>query len=201
MRLRPWFYNTLYRLNMAPWDKEVRPILQELVESGRLTPDEFPSAVDLGCGTGAEAVYLATQGFRPVAGVDFSPVAVKRAQARARAAGVEEHCTFLRADLGKSPVPGLAGQYDLVCDFGALNDMVGEARQAVAGTIRSLTRPGGKALLWCFQADRESLPAPARMTPMIAPGEEKELFGDSFDIEYLPTRPRTVMLLMTRRSA
>ncbi|MGA8116121.1 MAG: class I SAM-dependent methyltransferase [Actinocatenispora sp.] len=201
MRFRPWFYNTLYRLNMAPWDKEVRPVLKELVESGRLSPKEFPSAVDLGCGTGAEAVYLATQGFGPVRGVDFSPVAVRRGQARAEAAGVADRCEFLRADLSATPVPGLADQYDLVCDFGALNDMVGEARQAVATTIRNLTRPGGKALLWAFQADRASLPAPARMTPMIAPGEEKELFGESFDIEYLETRPRTAMLLMTRRTA
>ncbi len=201
MRLRPWFYNALYRMNLAPWDKEVRPVLKELVSSGRLSPAELPTAVDLGCGTGAEAVYLAAQGFGPVLGVDFSPVAVRRGQARARAAGVGERCQFLRADLTAATVPGLADQYDLVCDFGALNDTVGAQRVAVAELIRRITRPGGKVLLWCFQADKAELPAPARMTPMIAPGEEKELFAETFDIEYLPTRPRSAMLLMTRRSA
>ncbi len=201
MRLRPWFYNMLYRMNVAPWDKEVRPVLKELIADGRLSPAELPTAVDLGCGTGAEAVYLASQGFGPVVGVDFSPVAVRRAQARARSAGVEQSCSFLRADLTATSVPGLADSYDLVCDFGALNDIEGAGRLALAATISRITRPGGKALLWCFQADKAELPKPARMTPMIAPGEEKELFAETFDIEYLPTRPRSAMLLMTRRSA
>ncbi|MFF5173719.1 class I SAM-dependent methyltransferase [Micromonospora sp. NPDC000089] len=199
MRLRPWFYNTLYRLNLAPWDKEVRPQLTELVESGRLNPGELPRALDLGCGTGAEAVYLARQGFAPVVGVDFSPVALRRARARAAAAGVGDRCTFTEADLGAGPVPGLADSYDLICDFGALNDTEGEARAAVARAIHRLSRPGGKVLIWCFQGDKNELKGGAKMAPMIAPGEEKELFGDAFDLEYLPTRPRTLLLLMTRR--
>ncbi|MGQ0841977.1 class I SAM-dependent methyltransferase [Actinokineospora sp.] len=201
MRLRPWFYNTLYRLKMAPWDKEVRPVLVELVETGRLDPTEIRAAVDLGCGTGAEVVYLAAQGFQRVDGVDFSPVAIRQARARAKAAGVGDRCGFHRADLTAATVPGLAPGYDLVCDFGALNDTVGEARLAVAALITRLCKPGGRALLWAFQGDKAELPAAARMAPMIAPGEEKELFGETFDIEYLPTRPRTAMLLMTRRQS
>ncbi|MFC4149879.1 class I SAM-dependent methyltransferase [Micromonospora mangrovi] len=199
MRLRPGFYNTLYRFNLAPWDKEVRPQLTELVESGRLTPTELPRALDLGCGTGAEAVYLARQGFGPVVGVDFSPVALRRARARAKAAGVADRCTFTEADITAGPIPGLADSYDLICDFGALNDTEGEQRQAVARAIHRLSRPGGRVLLWCFQGDKSALKGGAKMAPMIAPSEEKELFGDAFDLEYLPTRPRTVMLLMTRR--
>ena len=35
MRLPPLFYDVLYQLNAAPWDKVVRPVLVELVESGR----------------------------------------------------------------------------------------------------------------------------------------------------------------------
>lgn len=199
MRLRPWFYDTLYRFHLAPWDKEVRPQLTELVESGRLTPAEYPAALDLGCGTGAEAVYLARQGFGPVLGVDFSPVALRRARARASAAGVADRCAFTRADITAGPIPGTRDRYDLICDFGALNDTEGEQRLAVARAIHRLSRPGGKVLLWCFQGDKEQLKGGAKLAPMIAPGEEKELFGDAFDIEYLPTRPRTVLLLMTRR--
>ncbi|SCL14692.1 Methyltransferase domain-containing protein [Micromonospora nigra] len=199
MRLRPWFYNTLYRFNVAPWDKEVRPQLTELVESGRLTPAEYPAALDLGCGTGAEAVYLARQGFGPVLGVDFSPVAVRRARARASAAGVADRCTFTEADITAGPIPGTRDQYDLICDFGALNDTEGEQRLAVARAIHRLTRPGSAVLVWCFQGDKEQLKGGAKMAPMLAPAEEKELFADAFELEYLPTRPRTLMLLMTRR--
>ncbi|HEY0700550.1 MAG TPA: class I SAM-dependent methyltransferase, partial [Micromonospora sp.] len=100
MRLRPWFYNTLYRFNIAPWDnKEVRPQLYDLVSQGRLTPKELPTVLDLGCGTGAEAVFLAMKGFRPVVGVDFSAVALRRARARAEAAAVADRCSFLQADV------------------------------------------------------------------------------------------------------
>lgn len=199
MRLRPWFYNTLYRFNVAPWDKEVRPTLVELVDTGRLDPARYPSVIDLGCGTGAEVVYLASKGFAPVVGVDFSPVALRRARARAHAAGVAERCAFHQADLTADAVPGTDRQYDLVCDFGATDDNQGADRRTVAALIGRITRPGGKVLSWCFQADKATLPAPARMTPMLAPGEEKELFADLFDIEYLPSRPRTAMFLMTRK--
>lgn len=199
MRLRPWFYNTLYRFHLAPWDKEVRPQLVDLVESGRLRPEELPRVLDLGCGTGAESVYLAGKGFGPVVGVDFSPVALRRARARARSAGVADRCTFTQADVTAGPIPGLADSYDLICEFGMLDDTVGEERLAVARAIHRLSRPGGKVLLWAFQADKSQLSGSAKLTPMLAPGEEKELFGDAFDLEYLPTRPRTLMLLMTRR--
>ncbi|HEY0696445.1 MAG TPA: methyltransferase domain-containing protein [Micromonospora sp.] len=199
MRLRPGFYNFLYRLNMAPWDKEVRPHLVELVESGQLNPKEYPRALDLGCGTGAEAVYLARQGFGPVLGVDFSPVALRKARARAQAAGVSDRCQFSQADITAGPIPGASDEYDLICDFGALNDTEGEQRLAVARAIHRLSRPGSKVMIFCFQGDKTQLSGAAKMAPMIAPGEEKELFGEAFDIEYLPTRPRTVMLLMTRR--
>ncbi|MEO3777941.1 class I SAM-dependent methyltransferase [Micromonospora sp. B11E3] len=199
MRLRPWFYNTLYRFNAAPWDKEVRPQLVELVEAGRLTPTELPRVLDLGCGTGAESVYLAGRGFGPVVGVDFSAVGLRRARARAEAAGVTDRCTFVQADVTAGPIPGLADSYDLICEFGMLDDTQGEERLAVARAIHRLSRPGGKVLLWAFQADKEQLKGGAKMAPMIAPGEERELFGEAFELEYLPTRPRTLMLLMTRR--
>jgi SAM-dependent methyltransferase len=199
MQLRPWFYNLLYRLHAAPWDKQVRQVLVELVESGRLDPASLPTVLDLGCGTGAESAYLASHGFSRVDGVDFSPVAIRQARRRAEAAGVTGRCHFHQADLTAGPPSGLAARYDLICDFGTVDDLAGSQRQAAAALITRLCRPGGKVLEFAFQADKAELSRPARLTPMFAPGEEKELYSGAFDIEYLPTRPRTVMLLMTRR--
>ncbi|MGH7320729.1 MAG: class I SAM-dependent methyltransferase [Candidatus Rokuibacteriota bacterium] len=54
----------------------------ELVASGRLSPQAFRRAIDLGCGSGANAIFLAEHGF-DVSGVDFSPVALRKAQAKA----------------------------------------------------------------------------------------------------------------------
>lgn len=64
--------------------------LTEVVPPGR--------ALDAGCGTGADAVWLAAQGWR-VTGVDVAPTALAHADARARAAGVADRVTWVAADL------------------------------------------------------------------------------------------------------
>lgn len=64
-------------------------------EVAELTPG---TALDAGCGAGAEAVWLATRGWR-VTGADIATEALERAAERAAAAGVSEHVTWTRADL------------------------------------------------------------------------------------------------------
>jgi 2-polyprenyl-3-methyl-5-hydroxy-6-metoxy-1,4-benzoquinol methylase len=63
--------------------------------------DRFPisgTALDLACGQGSGAVWLARRGL-DVWGVDVSPVAIAQAQARARLSGVADRCRFDVADL------------------------------------------------------------------------------------------------------
>ena len=82
MRIDSLFYRLAYRFGRPRLDStEPRPDLIELVRHrppGR--------ALDLGCGTGASARYLAGQGWDAV-GVDFSPEAIAVARSRAAAAG------------------------------------------------------------------------------------------------------------------
>ena len=82
-----WFHDLVYRFG-APWELGVRDELRTLVEDGRLTAEPGDTAVDLGCGTGAMTVYLAQHGW-VTTGIDFSPVATRKAAERARTAGVE----------------------------------------------------------------------------------------------------------------
>ena len=77
------FYELGYRYFHMPWDGGPRQELVELVESGRISPSR---AIDLGCGTGSNAVFLAQRGF-DVTGVDYSSAAIEKARERARAAG------------------------------------------------------------------------------------------------------------------
>ena len=65
------FYHLGYRWFRMPWEVGPREELMTLVDQRRLRPGR---AVDLGCGTGANTVYLARRGF-DVTGIDFAPAA------------------------------------------------------------------------------------------------------------------------------
>lgn len=201
------FYDLMYRLG-APWDAVgVRPELRRLLDSGEVDPARYPRVVDLGCGTGANAVYLAERGFRAT-GLDFSTVALRKARLRAADACVSSRCRFVEADLTAHTLPQADGPFDLLLDFGSIDDLAPSARPDAARLVASLSRPGSKFLFWCFYARRESLPrisfvGPSRLGPRIEPGEEDDLFGADFDIEpfVVTGLPNTACFLLTRRAA
>lgn len=177
-------YDWAYRL-WAPWDAVgVRSDLVDLLEGGAVTPDRYPRAIDLGCGTGANVVHLAACGFEAW-GVDFSEVAIRKANERAARAGVDAH--FVVADLTSDSTPGLAGSFDFLIDFGTLDDLRGPDRMAMADTATRLSRSGSKFLEFCFYGATEELPAfsfkgTSRMSH-IAPGEMEDLFGADWTLE------------------
>lgn len=87
-----------------PWSTEPDPALIELV--GSVVPGK---ALDLGCGPGRNAVWLATQNW-DVTGVDASGVGLAQARERAADAGVS--LTLVKADLLAYRPP--TAQFDLV---------------------------------------------------------------------------------------
>jgi len=199
-------YDFLYRRG-APWEGGPREELVHLVESGRFGRGTGSRAIDLGCGSGANVVFLAEHGF-DATGVDFSPVALAKARAAAAARGLTDRARFVEVDLTRPSLPGVEGLFDLVVDYGTLDDFKAAKRVAVARHPARLTRPGGFFLLWCFYAARSDLPLisfrdPSKLSGAISPGEEKALFGEDFDIERLtspPTESPFACFLMTRRA-
>ena len=76
-------------LEEIPWNIETAPdALVELVESGRVKPCK---TIDLGCGTGNYAIYLASIGF-DVTGIDISQTAIEIARENAEKKDVK--CNF-----------------------------------------------------------------------------------------------------------
>ena len=205
--MRRSLYDFLYRVG-APWDGPPRAELVRLVESGALTPSRLPPgrALDLGCGTGANLRYLASHGFEAT-GVDYSPVALRVARQRALSDSAGCSIRLVEGDLTTPAIPGVEGPYDLLLDFGTLDDLDPAGRRAMARLVADLARPGAAFLFWCFWArptdlPRISLSGPSRMVPVIEPGEEARLFGDAFAIERLPEPEpvtHTACFLMTRR--
>ena len=205
--MRRSVYDLLYRIG-APWDGPPRAELVRLVESGVLTPARLAPgrALDLGCGTGANLRYLARHGFEST-GVDFSRVALRVARQLAEAEATGTVIRLVEGDLTAPAIPGVEGPFDLLVDYGTLDDLEPAGRRAMASLVARLARPGSAFLWWCFWARRSDLPrvsltGPSRMVPVIEPGEETSLFGDAFAIERLPDPdPAThaACFLMTRR--
>lgn len=198
-------YDLMYRW-WAPWDAVgVRTELRRLLDSGHVDAASHPRAIDLGCGTGANVVHLAERGFDPT-GVDFSPVALAKARARAAEADVGSRCRFIEADLTSDTVPGIDGPFDLLLDFGSIDDLAPAARPAAAQLVEQLSHPGSRFLFWCFYGRRKDLPqisfhGPSKLAPGIEPGEETALFGAAFEIEPFGDTPLpgTACFLLTRR--
>lgn len=172
-------YDLMYRVG-APWESGPRAELVELVTTGRIRPGR---AIDLGCGSGANAVFLAEHGF-DVTGVDFSPVALAAARRAAATAGAEVR--FVEADLTAATLGAAEGSYDLVVDYGVLDDLRGAHRRAMAAAVHRVSRPGTIAVLWCFYDEIAWWRRAGARFPGLAPGEVHDLFGAAFAVDRLP---------------
>jgi 2-polyprenyl-3-methyl-5-hydroxy-6-metoxy-1,4-benzoquinol methylase len=102
------------------------------------------TALDLGCGEGADAIWLASQGWT-VTGVDISDVALDRARQHAAAAGVS--VDFVHDDLAASP-----GTFDLVTSF-FLHVPEAALRERTLLVAAQSVAPGGTLLVVGHAAD------------------------------------------------
>ncbi|OHB69888.1 MAG: methyltransferase type 12 [Planctomycetes bacterium RBG_13_63_9] len=130
-----------------PWNTQALPKpFVELVESGEVTPC---TTIDLGCGAGNHAVWLAGRGFN-VTGVDFAPSAIELARENAENQGVS--CRFLVADL-LGGLPEVAETFAFAYDWAVLHHIFPEARPQYVETVCRLLEPGGKYLSACFSEE------------------------------------------------
>lgn len=105
--------------------------------------DELPCDVlDLGCGTGGDAIYFASNGISTT-GLDVSPTALDLARQRADSAGVT--VSWIEGDVLDLPFPDAS--FDLLTDRGCLHHIaVGDQPRYAAEAARVL-RPGGRLLI------------------------------------------------------
>jgi SAM-dependent methyltransferase len=100
------------------------------------------SVLELGCGEGADAVWLARAGWR-VTAVDVSGVALDRAAGHAADAGVADRITWCRHDLAET-FP--TGSYDLVTAH-FLHSLGEFPRERILRTAAEHVAPGGALLV------------------------------------------------------
>lgn len=139
-------WNESYAAGELPWDTgQPEPLLVEFVTSGAIAPG---AALEIGAGTGTNAIWLAEQGF-DVLGIDLSPLAVERAQAKmaematmATMDGRALRCRFAALDFLAASAP--SGPFEFVFDRGCFHvfDEPGE-RQRFAAQVAAALAPGG----------------------------------------------------------
>jgi SAM-dependent methyltransferase len=139
------YFDERYRCpDDIPWNMEAPPEpLVELVDSGKVHPCK---AVDLGCGAGNYAIYLAGRGFE-VTGIDFSPAAIRIAKENAEKKDVK--CNFSVADV-INELDKVNQTWDFAYDWGLLHHIFPEQRRKYIENVHRILNPKGKYLSVCL---------------------------------------------------
>jgi len=176
-------------LEEIPWNIETPPdVLVELVESGKVKPCK---TIDLGCGTGNYAIYLASIGFE-VTGIDVSPTAIKIAKENAKKKGVK--CDFLVTDvLGN--LDEVKETFDFAYDWELLHHIFPEQRKKYVENVHRILNPKGKYLSVCFSEKDSQFGGSGkyRQTPLgtilyfSSEDELRDLFEPYFNIKEIKT--------------
>lgn len=140
-----------------PWDTgRVSAELVRRVNDAKIAPCR---AVELGCGTGINAIWLAQRGF-DVTAVDISPTAIERARQRAADVGVSVR--FVVADV--TALPDLGPPFAFFFDRGCYHAV---RRGNAGGFLRQLdgiTAAGSIGVVLTGNAREERKPGPPVVT-------------------------------------
>ena len=163
-----------YATNQLPWDDPLPP--PEVID---LVPQlDVGRMVDLGCGYGRTAIYLAQHGWL-ADGVDYVPAAVAGAKERAAAAGVADRTNFYQ---GSASAPHmLSGPYDLVVDIGCMHSFPEPQLIEYRDSLTRLLRSGAIYLL--FAHLRHGEPQADERPHGILDSQIKALFADHFKLD------------------
>ena len=173
--LRRFFFSLFYRVGRPPWDRGVTPPeLIEVVEGPNpMTPGH---ALDIGCGSGTNSIYLARHGWS-VTGVDFAGSAIARAKEKARLARPLRGSTrFIQADVTRLDTLRLEAPCSLLLDIGCLHSLPASERPAYAASVARQAASGALFLLYAWER------GPTRRVG-ISPEDIGSLFAGTFAVQ------------------
>ncbi len=192
-------FDEWYRKGDLPWDTGRHDAHLELLIDTRSIP---PCPVlELGAGTGSDAIWLAQRGFQ-VTALDISPTAIEFARRKASDAGVSVE--FIPADILRDEIPN--GPFDLIFDRGCFHVFdLPEERSRLSELVWKRMNPAGYWFSLIGNTDGPAMdPGPPRRSALdvITAVEQwfKILFLKTTNFETnLPEDPRAWECLMERR--
>lgn len=138
-------YKKRLAAGQVAWDKgeyetfDMLPLIKRLIKESKLAPSES-TALDLGCGTGGLACFLAKQGFK-VTAIDISSTAIGEAKSQATSRGL--NIDFQVADLCHEKLP--ENTFDIITDNHFLHCIVfSHERYGVLQNIHRALKPEGE---------------------------------------------------------
>jgi ubiquinone/menaquinone biosynthesis C-methylase UbiE len=137
-------YQLIHLFNQQFWELSQTP--PELLELLQKTPKG--SAIDIGCGIGKHARHIAQSGWH-VTGIDFSSMAIQKAQKAAKQQHLENNTTFIEHDITKLPSANLP-QFDIGYDLGCFYFKTEQAQLDCVAGIASVIKPNAPFLLLEF---------------------------------------------------
>ena len=158
-----------YPLGRPPWDTGITPPEVTAFLDGR-PPGR---ALDIGCGTGTNALTMARRGWE-VTAIDFSRLALRAARRKARAAGLT--IDIRRVDAGT--LLGLQGPFDFALDIGCYHSLAPAGRAGYGARLPALVAPQGVFIVFCFLASPSDSDWPAQT-------EIEQAFETSFRLDRL----------------
>ena len=144
--MRKLWFTFAYLFTRPRWDTNITPPeVVELIERQPLPPGR---ALDLGCGTGTNAIYLVKQGWK-VVGVDFVGRAIDTARRKSGAIGLAAE--FHQGDVTR--LEFLRPPFDFALDIGCFHSLAADRRSAYIAGLRRLLRPGALFLCYAFKPE------------------------------------------------
>jgi cyclopropane fatty-acyl-phospholipid synthase-like methyltransferase len=132
---------SFFYLRKPPWDTGITP-----PEVEKFVQNHPPGrALDLGCGTGTNVIYLAQHGWQAI-GVDFVEKAVRHARYKADQADVA--VIFYSDDVTR--LSEITGHFDLVLDIGCFHSLSDQDKRIYVDNLSRLLVPQGVFLLYGF---------------------------------------------------
>lgn len=164
-------WNDSYKSGNLPWDTGKRSTeLQRVISEKLVQPCR---ALEIGCGTGTNCVWLAQQGFE-VTGIDVAPLAIEQAQQRAQAAGVQ--ATFLSGDV--LHLPDLGPPFEFFFDRGCYHAVRRSAPKEYALAVARKLAAGARGLILAGNAREPNVPGP----PVVTEEQIRQELGLAFRI-------------------
>lgn len=170
-------FENRYQNDDLPWN--INRADYNLINVVTNEPIPVGKAIDIGCGTGDIAIWLANQGFN-VTGIDYSAKAIELAKAKAKQKGAV-NATFHSLDILKDKIPG--GPYSFVADRGCFHSFdLPKERKKYAKRAADLLMNGGLwlSLIGSFDDGRFEQGPPKRSVQDIATAVEPY-----FEIQYI----------------